>query len=40
VTSLGLVPGSKRATEFDDGMAWIVSGLKSLAETGEPIATG
>jgi uncharacterized protein YndB with AHSA1/START domain/DNA-binding transcriptional ArsR family regulator len=40
VTSLGLDPGSKRATEFGDGIAWIVSGLKSLVETGEPIATG
>ena len=39
VTSLGLVPGSKRATEFGDGMAYIVSGLKSLVETGQPLAT-
>jgi len=37
VTSLDLVPGSKRATEFGDGMAYIVSGLKSLIETGEPL---
>jgi hypothetical protein len=36
---LDLVPGSKRATEFGDGIAWIVSGLKSLLETGEPLAT-
>jgi len=40
VTSLGLVPGSKRASEFGDGIAYIVSGLKSLVETGEPLATG
>jgi uncharacterized protein YndB with AHSA1/START domain len=40
VSSLGLVPGSKRETEFGDGIAWIVSGLKSLVETGEPIAAG
>jgi uncharacterized protein YndB with AHSA1/START domain len=37
VTTSGIVPGSRRATEFGDGMAWIVSGLKSFVETGEPM---
>jgi uncharacterized protein YndB with AHSA1/START domain/DNA-binding transcriptional ArsR family regulator len=37
VTTSGLIAGSRRATEFGSGMAWIVSGLKSLVETGEPM---
>jgi uncharacterized protein YndB with AHSA1/START domain/DNA-binding transcriptional ArsR family regulator len=36
VTS-ALVPGSKSATEFADGIAYIVSGLKTLVETGAPL---
>jgi len=40
VTTLDLVPGSKRASEFGDGIAYIVSGLKSLVETGEPLTVG
>lgn len=35
--SSGIVPGSRRAAEFGSGMAWIVSGLKSFVETGEPM---
>ena len=37
VTTSGLAAGSRRATEFGDGMAYIVSGLKSFVETGEPL---
>jgi uncharacterized protein YndB with AHSA1/START domain/DNA-binding transcriptional ArsR family regulator len=37
VTS-GLVPGSRTAGEFADGIAFIASGLKTLVETGAPMA--
>jgi uncharacterized protein YndB with AHSA1/START domain len=37
VTS-GLVPGSRTDAEFRDGVAFIVSGLKTLVETGAPLA--
>jgi uncharacterized protein YndB with AHSA1/START domain len=33
-----LVPGSRTDAEFRDGIAYIVSGLKTLVETGEPLA--
>jgi hypothetical protein len=33
VTS-ALVPGSRTAQEFGDGVAYVVSGLKTLIETG------
>jgi uncharacterized protein YndB with AHSA1/START domain len=36
VTS-ALVPGSRTAGEFGDGVAYIVSGLKTLLETGAPL---
>lgn len=36
VTS-ALVSGSRTAAEFADGIAYIVSGLKTLVETGEPL---
>ena len=39
VTS-ALVPGSKTDTDFRGGIVFIVSGLKTLLETGEPIAAG
>ncbi len=35
-----IVPGSPADTEFRDGIAYIVSGLKTLIETGEPLAVG
>ena len=37
VTS-ALVPGSKTEAEFSGGVVFIVSGLKTVLETGEPIA--
>jgi uncharacterized protein YndB with AHSA1/START domain/DNA-binding transcriptional ArsR family regulator len=40
VTTSGLKPGSKTAEEFGAGIVYIVSGLKTLVETGEPIAIG
>jgi hypothetical protein len=36
VTS-ALVPGSRTDGEFRDGIAHIVSGLKTLVETGAPL---
>jgi uncharacterized protein YndB with AHSA1/START domain len=36
VTS-ALVPGSRTAQEFADGIAYIVSGLKTFVETGAPL---
>ena len=39
VTS-ALIPGSKTAEEFTEGIAYIVSGLKTLLETGEPLPVG
>ena len=37
VTS-ALIPGSKTEAEFAGGIVYIVSGLKTLLETGEPLA--
>ena len=37
VTS-ALVPGTRSSTEFADGIAYIVSGLKTVLETGAPLA--
>jgi uncharacterized protein YndB with AHSA1/START domain len=37
VTTVGLRAGSRMATEFSGGMVFIVSGLKTWVETGEPI---
>jgi hypothetical protein len=39
VTS-ALVPGSRTDAEFRDGVAYIVSGLKTVLETGEPLVVG
>ena len=39
VTS-ALVPGSRTESEFSGGVVYIVSGLKTLVETGVPIAAG
>jgi uncharacterized protein YndB with AHSA1/START domain len=39
VTS-ALVPGSRTAEQFVDGIVYIVSGLKTLIETGVPLVTG
>jgi uncharacterized protein YndB with AHSA1/START domain len=39
VTS-GLIPGSRSAEEFAGGIVFIVSGLKTVIETGEPLAVG
>jgi uncharacterized protein YndB with AHSA1/START domain/DNA-binding transcriptional ArsR family regulator len=39
VTTDGLVPGSKSAEEFSAGIAFIVSGLKTLLETGVGLTT-
>jgi uncharacterized protein YndB with AHSA1/START domain len=38
VTTAGLVAGSKMADEFGGGIVYIVSGLKTLVETGAPMA--
>ena len=35
-----LVPNSKAADEFADGIVYIVSGLKTFVETGEPLSVG
>ena len=35
-----LVPGSKSAEEFAGGIVYIVSGLKTFIETGEPLVVG
>ena len=35
-----LVPDSKAAEEFADGIVYIVSGLKTFVETGEPLSVG
>ena len=37
-TTSGLVAGSKMAEEFAGGIVYIVSGLKTVIETGEPLA--
>jgi uncharacterized protein YndB with AHSA1/START domain/DNA-binding transcriptional ArsR family regulator len=39
VTS-ALIPGSKTEGDFTGGVVYIVSGLKTLLETGEPLAVG
>jgi len=39
VTS-ALIPGSKTEADFTGGVVTIVSGLKTLLETGEPLAVG
>src|SRR4051812_26982764 len=40
VTTSGLKPGSKSTSEFEGGIVYIVSGLKTLVETGAPMAAG
>jgi uncharacterized protein YndB with AHSA1/START domain len=39
VTTSGLHPGSRTAEEFGGGIVYIVSGLKTVIETGEPMST-
>ncbi|MEZ0241467.1 MAG: ArsR/SmtB family transcription factor [Chloroflexota bacterium] len=39
VTTIGLREGSRTAAEFSGGIVYIVSGLKSLVETGAPMGT-
>ncbi len=38
VTTSGLVDGSRTAADFAGGIVYIVSGLKTLIETGQPLA--
>jgi hypothetical protein len=38
VTTAGLLAGTKIAEEFSGGIVYIVSGLKTLVETGAPMA--
>jgi uncharacterized protein YndB with AHSA1/START domain len=38
VTTAGLVAGTKMAVEFSEGIVYIVSGLKTLVETGAPMS--
>jgi uncharacterized protein YndB with AHSA1/START domain len=40
VTTIGLRAGTRMAEEFGGGMIYIVSGLKTWVETGEPLAAG
>ena len=40
VTTSGLKPGSKTAEEFTGGIVYIVSGLKTVVETGSPLVVG
>ena len=40
VTTIGLPAGSRMAEEFGGGMIYIVSGLKTWVETGEPLVAG
>ncbi len=40
VTTSGLRPGSRMAEDFAGGIVFIVSGLKTVVETGEPMTTG
>ena len=40
VTTSGLRTGSRTATDFAGGMVYIVSGLKTVLETGAPLAVG
>ena len=37
IVTSALVPGSRTAEEFADGIAYIVSGLKTFVETGAPL---
>ena len=39
VTTIGLREGTRMAAEFGGGMVYIVSGLKSFVETGQPMGT-
>jgi len=39
VTTSGLRPGSRTAEDFGGGIVFIVSGLKTVVETGEPMTT-
>jgi uncharacterized protein YndB with AHSA1/START domain/DNA-binding transcriptional ArsR family regulator len=39
VTTSGLTEGSRTAADFSGGIVYIVSGLKTLVETGRPMAT-
>ena len=40
VTTSGLIEGSRTAADFSAGIVYIVSGLKTLVETGRPLAAG
>jgi uncharacterized protein YndB with AHSA1/START domain/DNA-binding transcriptional ArsR family regulator len=40
VTTMGLPAGSRMAEDFGGGIAFIVSGLKTLMETGAPLVAG
>lgn len=40
VTTEDIVPGSETQRSFEGGIVYIVSGLKTLVETGEPMAVG
>jgi uncharacterized protein YndB with AHSA1/START domain/DNA-binding transcriptional ArsR family regulator len=40
VTTSGLVEGSRTAADFSGGVVYIVSGLKTLVESGRPMAVG
>ena len=40
VTTSGLKPGSRTTAEFEGGIVYIVSGLKTLVETGQPMVVG
>lgn len=40
VTTSGLREGSRTAAEFSGGIVYIVSGLKTLVESGSPVAAG
>ena len=40
VQTFGLRPGSRIETDFSGGWVYIVSGLKTFVETGQPIAIG
>ena len=40
VTTHGMPAGSRRASEFPGGIVLVVSGLKTMVETGEPLSVG
>ena len=40
VTTSGLIAGSQTAAEFGGGIVYIVSGLKTFVETGQPLSVG